>query len=97
MKRLKKALKGIERRWVRPLFRHEKRHRRPLPTSGAVSPGVEALLVALLRAEVRRREAGERESTPLAIRYEAASGADDLEAMAMSMLSLPSESLRATA
>ena len=83
MKRLKKALKGIERRWVRPLFRHERRHRQPLSMSGAVTPGVEALLVALLRAEVRRREAGERESAPLAIRYEAPSGAADLEAMAM--------------
>jgi len=90
MKSLKQSLREIERRWLRPLVRGLKRHRRPAPSTAAFSPGAEQLLVSLLRAEVRRREAGGNRILPLDPRDGASTGGSELESLAASMLTLPS-------
>lgn len=92
MRRLKQSLKEIERRWLRPLFRWTKRHRQPMPP---VPAGVESLLVAMLRAEIRRRAAGEKPTLTTALSEGSAIAPSDLESLARAMLTPPPEVRRA--
>lgn len=55
------------------------------------SMGVDQLLVAMLRAELRRREAGFGTETAVAMAGGRDREATDLEALARTMLAVPSE------